>query len=80
MNKWFKNPFAYLALLIPALIGGFFVLGGVPGFSKLPTSTDQLRITIVDQDKTAITKSIRNGLKDNVPFKHVTISRQFIRC
>ncbi|HBF76139.1 MAG TPA: hypothetical protein DDW71_12890 [Lactobacillus sp.] len=74
MNKWFKNPFAYLALLIPALIGGFFVLGGVPGFSKLPTSTDQLRITIVDQDKTAVTKSIRNGLKDNVPFKHVTIS------
>lgn len=74
MKKWFKNPFAYLALLIPAIIGGFFVLGGVPGFSKLPTSTDQLRITIVDQDKTAVTKSIRNGLKDNVPFKHVTIS------
>lgn len=74
MKKWFKNPFAYLALLIPAIIGGFFVLGGVPGFSKLPTSTNQLRITIVDQDKTAVTKSIRNGLKDNVPFKHVTIS------
>ena len=71
MKKWFKNPIAYLVMLLPAVIGAFFVLGGVPGFSKLPTSTDQLRITIVDQDKTPVTKNITRGLKDNVPFKHV---------
>lgn len=71
MKKWFKHPLAYLVMLLPAVIGAFFVLGGVPGFSKLPTSTDQLRITIVDQDQTTVTKNITQGLKDNVPFKHV---------
>lgn len=72
MRQWFKHPLAYVAMLISVITGVLFILAAVPGFSKLPTSTDQLRMTIVDQDKTAVTKKMTTGLKDNVPFKHVT--------
>ncbi|MFC6254058.1 ABC transporter permease [Secundilactobacillus hailunensis] len=72
MKKWFKHPLAYVAMLISVITGVLFIVSAVPGFNKLPHSTDQLRMTIVDQDKTTVTKKMTTGLKDNVPFKHVT--------
>ena len=75
MQKWFKHPIAKISLVIPILIGIFFVCFAIPGFNKLPSKTDQAPIVIVDQDQSQISSKISSNLKDNLPFKHISTNK-----
>ncbi|GEO68287.1 ABC transporter permease [Levilactobacillus acidifarinae] len=72
MKKWFQHPLAYMAILIAAVCGVLFVGAAVPGFSKLPTGTQNLRVVILDQDRSTASQQVTRHLRDNLPFKVTT--------
>lgn len=74
MSKWFSNKFSWLAIIIASFISLSFVFCALPAFKHMPTNTKNLPIVIVNQDNQQISNKVASGLKDNLPFKHLTIS------
>lgn len=52
--------------------GLIFVLAAVPGFNKLPSGTQNLRVVVLDQDQSSVSKNIATHLENKLPFKMVT--------
>ncbi|WP_243686045.1 YhgE/Pip domain-containing protein [Lentilactobacillus rapi] len=74
MTKWFTNKFSWLGLLIASFISLSFLFCALPAFKQMPTNAKNLPVVIVNQDNQQISNKVTTGLKDNLPFKHVTTS------
>ncbi|MEN2360279.1 ABC transporter permease [Levilactobacillus brevis] len=72
MKKWFKHPLAYVTIILAMVCGLIFVLAAVPGFNKLPSGTQNLRVVVLDQDQSSVSKNIATHLENKLPFKMVT--------
>ncbi|WP_268912926.1 YhgE/Pip domain-containing protein [Lentilactobacillus sp. SPB1-3] len=69
MNKWFRNPIVYVAMVVAIFCGLAFVGAGLPGFGNMPDGTKQMKIVVVDHDQSTGSKAITESLKENMPFK-----------
>lgn len=72
MSKWFSNKFSWLGMLVASFIAVSFVFCILPAFKHMPTNGQNLPIVIVNQDKQQISDKVADGLKDNLPFKHIS--------
>ncbi len=72
MSKWFSNKFSWLGMLVASFIAISFVFCVLPAFKHMPSNGQNLPVVIVNQDKQQISDKVAAGLKDNLPFKHVS--------
>lgn len=79
MSKWFSNKFSWLGMLVASFIVVSFVFCILPAFKHMPTNTQNLPIVIVNQDNQQISDEVADGLKDNLPFKHISTSSNISR-
>lgn len=75
MKQWFKHPIAYIVIVVAIFCGMIFVGAAIPGFNKLPSNTSEMKLVIVDQDKSTASKAITKQLKKNLPLS-VSTSNQ----
>ncbi|MGN1279486.1 MAG: YhgE/Pip domain-containing protein, partial [Limosilactobacillus sp.] len=75
MKIWFKQKLNWIVMAIAAVVALSFIWTLIPGFSKLPTNVDNMRVAVVDRDNQQISKQMKKGLKDNLPFKEVTAAK-----
>ncbi len=62
-------------MAIAAVVALSFIWTLIPGFTKLPSNVDNMRVAIVDRDNKQISQQMKKGLKDNLPFKNVTAAK-----
>lgn len=72
MKIWLKQKLNWIVMVIAAVVALSFIWTLIPGFSKLPSNVDNMRIAVVDRDQQQISQQVKNGLKDNLPFKQVS--------
>lgn len=75
MNLWFKQKLNWIVMAIAAVVTLSFIWTLIPGFSKLPSNVDNMRVAVVDRDKQQISKQMKKGLDDNLPFKKATADK-----
>lgn len=75
MKIWFKQKLNWIVMAIAAVVALSFIWTLIPGFSKLPTNVDNMQVAVVDRDNQQISKQMKKGLKDNLPFKEVTAAK-----
>lgn len=75
MKLWFKQKLSWIVMAIAAVVALSFIWTLIPGFTKLPSNVDNMRVAIVDRDNKQISQQMKKGLKDNLPFKNVTAAK-----